>query len=241
MVDVLMVEDDEELARSTTEYLEFFDVDAHYVTSAEAATKFLSRNEVGLVLVDVGLPGEDGFSFCRRVRAESDVPIIFVSARHGDIDQITGLTAGADDYITKPYSLGVLLAKVRRVLSRGSTTGTESDQGSTLPADPGFQDDHLVVDAELDRVYVGGDEVRLRAMEHRLLRHLVANRGRVVAKAELFERVWGDPIAGDGTLTVTVRRLRTAIEPDPDEPSYIRTVWGRGYLFDPPSDASDDD
>ncbi|MEI2774489.1 MAG: response regulator transcription factor [Tetrasphaera sp.] len=222
-VQVLLVDDEDELARSTTEYLGYFGITAAHVATAASAAAFLERHDVDLVLLDVNLPDGSGFDLCRRLRAESDLPILFVSARGSDDDQILGLTLGGDDYIRKPYSLSVLLAKVRRVLERASAAPRrEAD----------YDDGHLRIDAANDRVYVDGAEVSLPALEHRLLRYLVEHRGRVLTKAELFRDVWEEAITGDGTLTVHVSRLRTRIEPDPDHPRYIRTVWGRGYLFE---------
>lgn len=223
-VDVLMVDDQEPLAASTTEYLTLSGIPAAYVTSAEAAERALPELQPRLLLLDVNLPGASGFEFCRTLRREGDLPIVFLSARTGEDDQILGLAVGGDDYVTKPYSLALLLAKVRRILARldGATAGT-------------YRDDHLLIDPTAARVRVDGVDVALAAQEMRLLAHLVANRGRVVEKREIFREVWGDAITGDGTLSVHIRRLRTHIEPDPERPRYIRTVWGRGYIFDTPT------
>lgn len=223
--DVLMVDDEQPLAVSTTEYLTAFGVSAAYVTSAEDADEFLAENEVDLVLLDINLPGASGFEFCRRLRARSDVPLVFLSARGADDDQVLALSIGGDDYVRKPYSLGVLLAKIRRILERHRTTAGRGGQA-------GYDDGWLQVDQTTDRVYLDGAEVTLTAMEHRLLRFLVDNSGRVLTKQELFEHVWPEAIASDGTLTVHIRRLRTKIERDPDQPRYIQTAWGRGYLFE---------
>ena len=219
-VQVLMVEDEDALAASTTEYLATFGVSAHHVPDAERAHAFLAEHEADLILLDINLPGASGYDFCRRVRAASDVPILFISARESDDDEILALTVGGDDYIRKPYSLSVLLAKVRRILQRSGATAD------------GFDDGHLRWDPATDRIHVAGTEPRLTAMEHRLLVHLLTNRGRVVTKAELFEQVWQNAVTGDGTLTVHISRLRGHIEKDPERPRYIRTVWGRGYLFE---------
>ena len=179
-VDVLMVEDQEALASSTVEYLTLSGVSAAYVSSAEEAHAALASRKPKLVILDVNLPGLSGFEFCRRLRRErGDIPIVFVSARTAEDDQILALSLGGDDYIAKPYSLA--------------------------------------------------------ALEFKLLEHLVANRGRVVEKRELFRQVWGGAVTGDGTLSVHIRRLRTRIERDPDRPRYIRTVWGRGYIFEEPA------
>lgn len=223
--DVLMVDDEQPLAASTTEYLAAFGLSAAYVTSAEDAEVFLARNEADLVLLDINLPGASGFEFCRWLRARSDTPLVFLSARGADDDQVLALSIGGDDYVRKPYSLGVLLAKVRRILERRRAAVGRG-------AAAGYDDGWLRVDETTDRVYVDGAEITLTAMEHRLLRFLIDNAGRVLTKQELFEHVWPEAIASDGTLTVHIRRLRTKIERDPDQPRYIQTSWGRGYHFE---------
>lgn len=219
--DVLMVDDEEALASSTSEYLSALGLQATYVTTAEAANEFLAEHRASVILLDINLPGMNGFEFCRRVRAVAETPILFVSAREADDDQILALSLGGDDYIRKPYSLSVLHARIRRVLARLAATPAEV-----------FDDGHLRFDPAADRFWVDSQDLVMPAMEHRLLRYLVEHRGRVVPKHELFDHVWGDAITGDGTLSVHVRRLRTRIEPDPDNPHYLRTVWGRGYLFE---------
>lgn len=224
-VDVLVVDDEADLRSATVEYLHAFALTAVGVGSAEEARQLLRNAPVGLVLLDVNLPGATGFDLCREIRAHSSTPIIFVSARGGDDDQILGLSIGGDDYLTKPFSLALLLAKVRRMLDRAAT-------GAAPTPARGYADSWLRVDEVSGRTWVDGREVVLKAMEDRLLRYLVTRQGEVVTKAEIFEHVWDEPLTSDGTLTVHIRRLRTKIEPDPDRPRYIRTVWGRGYLFE---------
>ena len=219
-MDVLVVDDDADLAAAIVAYLRAFDLEVTHVPSAETALTTVRDHPVGVILLDVNLPGMDGFSFCRTIRATQDLPILFISARDGDDDQILGLSVGGDDFITKPFSLAVLLAKVRRALAR-------SDQPST-----GFNDGRLHVDAVSGRTWLDGGELVMPAMEDKLLRHLVRRAGTVVTKQELLAEVWGEPATSEGTLTVHIRRLRTRIEIDPDRPRYIKTVWGRGYLFE---------
>lgn len=224
-VDVLMVDDEVELAQSTTEYLAAFDLSADHVSTGEAALEFLRTNEVGVLLLDINLPGMNGFELCRALRKSSDMPIVFLSARAADDDQVLALSIGGDDYIRKPYSLGVLLAKVRRILQR-------VEAASAQRSGPGYDDGWLRIDQQTNRVYVDGAEVALTAMEYRLLRYLAGNAGRVLSKQDIFEHVWPEAIASDGTLTVHIRRLRTKVERDPEQPRYIQTAWGRGYLFE---------
>lgn len=223
MTDVLIVEDEVELAAATTEYLEASGLSVVHRDTAEAALDVLTREGVGVILLDVNLPGMNGFHFCRQVRAKAATPIIFVSARASDDDQILALTVGGDDYVTKPFSLAVLLAKVRRALDRGTP--------DTAPT-ADFDDGHLRVEEATGRTFLAGEELHLTATEDRLLRHLVRHRGSVASKTAIIEDVWGDLFTSDGTLTVHIRRLRNRIEPDPDHPTYIKTVWGRGYMFE---------
>lgn len=220
-VDVLMVDDETELADATVEYLTTFGITATHVATAEDALRLLESDGARLILLDINLPGMSGFQFCREVRARYVVPILFVSARVGDDDQVMALGMGGDDYITKPYSLMVLMAKIKRALDRAGSADESTD----------FDDGHLHV-ADTGRTYVDGVELHLPTMEDRLLRYLVANRGRVVTKQDIFDDVWEEPFTSDGTLTVHIRRLRSKIERDPDQPAYLKTIWGRGYLFD---------
>lgn len=221
-VDVLMVDDEVALTDSTLEYLRAFGLSTAGVENAEAASAWLRDHRAGVVLLDINLPGMNGFELCRRIRETTDTPIVFLSARASDDDEILGLSLGGDDYLRKPFSLGVLLAKVRRILER---TGKGEAALAT------YDDGRLRFDPVADRFFLDGGDLALTALEHRLLRHLVVNRERVVSKQELFEQVWGDTITGDGTLTVHIRRLRTRIESDPAHPRYLQTVWGRGYSF----------
>lgn len=223
-VDVLVVEDEDDLRTNTLDYLAAFDISGAGAGSAEEARRWLDERGARVLVLDINLPGDSGYDLCRDVRRHHQTPIIFCSARSGDDDQILALGLGGDDYLRKPYSLGVLTARIRRTLERLDAAGEPS------PAQ-GYDDGHLRFDPVADRFWVDGADLRLTAMEHRLLRHLVQHRERAISKQELFEQVWGEAITGDGTLSVHVRRLRTAIEPDPAEPRYIQTLWGRGYLF----------
>ena len=187
--------------------------------SSDGCRKFLDGNRAELILLDINLGDGSGFDLCRELRKNTDIPILFISARTSDDDKIVALNIGGDDYIQKPYSLGVLLAKVKAVLKRYGQGGKE------------FSDGYLKVDFSSKQAYAGGNAVKLTALEFRLLSYLIENRGRVISKRELFEKVWEDKFTGDGTLNVHIRRLREAIEKDANTPEYILTVWGDGYKF----------
>ena len=235
-VDVLLVEDEADLAAATRDYLSAFGLDVLHCPDAESALRSAGARAPGVVLLDVNLPGMSGFELCRELRGSTRAPIIFLSARSADVDQVRGLTLGADDFITKPFSLAVLLAKVRRALKRSADSrpaGEDAGGGSGDAAEESeFDDGRLRVEFSTGRTYLDGRELHLTALEDRILRHLVSNRGAVCTKEDIIRSVWGDDFTSEGTLTVHVRRLRARIERKPDSPAYIRTVWGRGYLFE---------
>ena len=221
-VDVLLVEDEADLAAATRDYLSAFGLHVLHCPDAESALASAGARAPGVVLLDVNLPGMSGFELCRELRGRTRAPIIFVSARSADVDQVQGLSLGADDFITKPFSLAVLLAKVRRALERSAAEDEQTD----------FDDGRLRVEFSTGRTYLDGRELHLTALEDRILRHLVSNRGAVCTKEDIIRSVWGDEFTSEGTLTVHVRRLRSRIEDEAGTPAYIRTVWGRGYLFE---------
>jgi DNA-binding response regulator regX3 len=225
-VDVLLVEDEVDLAAVTRDYLEAFGLHVLSCPDAESALRHLRPQAPGVALLDVNLPGMSGFELCQHLR-DRQVPVIFVSARGTDVDQVHGLSLGADDFVTKPFSLAVLLAKVRRALERGGAT-----TGPTGWVRADFDDGRLRVELSTGRTYLAGHELHLTTLEDRILAHLVSRRGTVCTKEEIIRSVWGDEFTTPGTLTVHVRRLRARIEKTPESPTYIHTVWGRGYLFE---------
>jgi len=215
--DCLIIDDEQEIASGVCEYFNLFEVNSYFVTSAKAALSFLQNNTVRLILLDVNLGQDSGFTLCKTLRETIDIPILFVSARTSNEDMLTGLTIGGDDYITKPYSLPVLLAKVKALLKRHSKEKAES---------------RLKLDTKTARIQLDGTVLDLKNMEYKLLRYLLDNKGRVVEKDELFQQVWGDNFVSDGTLNVHIRRLREKIEADPNSPVLIKTIWGVGYVYD---------
>lgn len=217
--DCLIIDDEKLLADSTAEYFNLFGVSAAAVYTADECRSFLENNTASLLLLDINLGENSGFELCKELREKTQIPILFISARSGDDDKIIALNIGGDDYIEKPCSLGVLLAKVKAVLKR---YGQESDI---------YSDDRLKVDFNSKQVTVSGSPAKLTALEFRLLSYLIKNKNRVISKQEIFERVWEDKFTGDGTLNVHIRKIREAIERDPGNPGYIVTVWGDGYKF----------
>lgn len=225
--DCLIIDDEKALAESTCEYFNLFDVKTHWAQGSKECLDFLKQNDVGLILLDINLHEESGFELCKRLRQDYDMPILFISARRSDDDILLALGLGGDDYIAKPFSLSVLLAKVQRVLDRY--------HGKPSP-DGGSEDMVCFADFTLDgatmRLLRAGSEIPLKSMEYKLLSYLAHNSGRVITKEEIFRNVWEQAITGDGTLNVHIRRLREKIEDDPNKPRFIKTVWGTGYRFE---------
>lgn len=270
-INCLIVEDERELAKAVCEYFELFDVSCKWVETAGECQAFLRENQADVLILDINLGQESGFSLCKQIRAESELPILFVSARQSDEDVLLALNIGGDDYVKKPYSLSVLLAKVRIMMRRiapGVQGGTEAGQGVSQEkpqagetgksgnridrsegrlgenteggtgdrpeCEDGSGDSILLLDEGTLRAAVNGRWVQLRAREFRLLQCLYDHRGAIVTKEKLFEEVWGDSFFGDGTLNVHIRKLREKLEENPNEPRYIKTVWGTGYILELP-------
>ena len=223
--DCLIIDDEKELNDNTSVYFNMFDVKTASVYSSAEAEEFLKSNEASLVLLDINLSDGSGFELCKKIRQTMNIPILFVSARNTDDDKIIALNIGGDDYIEKPYSLGVLLAKVKVVLKRFSGTSSDTSKASD------FDDGYLKTDSVNKTVYVNGTEKKITSIEYKLLEYLIENRNRLVTKNEIFDKVWNDKFTTDGTLNVHIRKIREAIEKDPQDPKYIVTVWKEGYKF----------
>jgi len=222
---VLVVEDDLAIAELERDYLEAagFAVDIE-TDGGSAIERIRGGTEYDVYLIDLMLPGADGFSICRELRTRSEAPIIVVSAREGDIDKIRALGLGADDYVTKPFSPAELVARAKAHLERY----TRLCGGSARVIVAG----DLVIDTEKKSVSVAGRIAQLTATEYAILALLAQNPGRVFGRDEIFERVRGEGVFGEAsTVTVHIRRLREKIETDPSNPSRVETVWGMGYRF----------
>jgi two-component system response regulator RegX3 len=219
--DCLIVDDEEALSQSTCEFFNMFGVRTFWAADKNACFDFLKNNKTDLILLDINLGQTSGFEICKKLRATTDIPILFISARTSGDDVLLALNIGGDDYIQKPYSLSILLAKVKAVLKRYGTGDV-----STIR----FGD--FIIDLDAEKLMKGDEEIKLKAMEFKLLKYLAQNKNRNISKEELFKKVWEDSITGDGTLNVHIRRLREKIEENPNEPKYIKTIWGTGYVFE---------
>ena len=222
--DCLIIDDEQVLADNTCEYFNMFDVKTKAVYNSSDALAFFEENEASLILLDINLGDGSGFDLCKTLRQNVSSPILFISARNTDDDKIIALNIGGDDYIEKPYSLGVLLAKVKVVLRRFGSM--EEKETSDI-----FEDGSLSIDKKNKTVTLSGDPKKLTSMEFSLLLYLVENPNRLITKTELFDNVWKDKFTSDGTLNVHIRKLREAIESDPKNPSRIVTVWKEGYKY----------
>lgn len=223
---ILLVEDDQGIAEVESDYLTAngFVVDIAY-DGNQGCEKAL-QGDYDLLLLDIMLPGKDGFAICREVRAVKDTPILMVSAKREDIDKIRGLGLGADDYIVKPFSPNELVARVKAHIARYERLTGGRNTGDAMI----FGD--LEIRRQERRVFLAGREISLKNREFDLLLFLAENPGLVFSKDSLFERIWGMEAMGDtATVTVHINRIREKIEPKPSEPRYVETVWGAGYRF----------
>ena len=221
---ILLIEDDDRIRSALRLALEDEGYTVHEAASGETGLAAFAERPVGVVLIDVLLPGIDGFDVCRRLRQDSDVPIVMVTARDESQDVIAGLEAGADDYLAKPVNVKVLAARIEALLRRARAFAGPGSRRTRLAFG------QVEVLPEDGVVRVAGDEVHLTKTEFRLLVELASTPGRVFSREQLLETVWGYDYFGDGRIVdVHVRRLRVKIEPDPATPRHVLTVRGRGY------------
>ena len=223
---VLVVDDEKLIVKGIKFSLlqDGMEVDCAY--DGEEALEKIRENPFDIVLLDVMLPKLNGFEVCQQVRDFSDVPIIMLTAKGDDMDKILGLEYGADDYITKPFNILEVKARIKAILRRNKTQVKEETKPTTIEAG------EMRIDIESRRVFVAGEEVNLTAKEFDLLELLAMNANKVYGRDKLLNIVWGADYPGDGrTVDVHVRRLREKIEVNPGEPKYIHTKWGVGYYF----------
>ncbi len=229
---VLVVDDDPKLLALVIKFLgrEGFDVSG--VHSGQAMDEYLARKQVDLIVLDLMLPGEDGLSIARRLRANSAMPILMLSARGEDIDRIIGLEVGADDYLAKPFNPRELSARVKAILRRTKELNPQSDNEGQATERYRFGD--YLVNLSTSSLSRDGEQVSLTAGEFTLLEAFVKHPNRVLSRDRLIELIKGyERSPYDRSIDVRVTRLRKKLESNPDQPQYIRTVWGRGYIFTP--------
>lgn len=226
MKKILIIEDEMHIAELERDYLEVNGYSSDIATTGEEGLKVAKENNYDLIILDLMLPGVDGFDICRQLRDRLDIPILMVTARKEDIDKIRGFDRGADDYIQKPFNPSELVARVKAHLSRYERLVKKNSESNEIRIKG------LYIDLSSRRLYVNGEEKELRAKEFDLLVLFASNPDRVFTKADLFERVWGIDSFGDiTTVTVHIRKIREKIEEDPSNPKYIQTMWGVGYRF----------
>lgn len=224
---ILIIEDEEAIAELEKDYLEVNGYEAAIENRGDTGLIRIMKEDFDLVILDIMLPGMDGFQVCSEIRNVKDIPILMVSAKKEDIDKIRGLGFGADDYITKPFSPGELVARVKAHLSR-----YERLVGGQTAKNRLIEIRGLKIDQDARKVFVNGEEKQLTAREYDMLLYFVQNPNKAIPKKELFSAVWGLESFGDiSTVTVHINKLRDKIEYDSSNPQYIETVWGVGYRF----------
>ncbi|MFZ5988248.1 MAG: response regulator transcription factor [Bacillota bacterium] len=223
---IFIVEDDESIAELLRDYLEINGFSVNICSNGVDGLRRINEGEYDLLILDVMLPGMDGFEILRKIRDERDIPVLIVSAKKEEFDKIRGLRLGADDYITKPFSPGELVARVNAHIAKyerlKSKFGNSTVTTLTIRG--------LEIQKDARRVFVNGKEINIAQKEFELLLFLAQNPNRVFGRDELFDKVWGFDSLGDAaTVTVHIGRIREKIEADPSNPQYIETVWGAGY------------
>ena len=226
---IIIIEDDDTIAAIERDYLAVNGLESDIATNGHDGLAMGRTGNYDLVLLDLMLPGIDGFTVCRKLRETIDIPILMVTARQEDIDKIKGLGLGADDYITKPFSPNVLVARIKANLAQYDRL-----KGSDTVEKQELQIGEVCIQQDSRRTFVGEREVELKNKEYELLLFLMMNPDVVFNKETLYERIWGYDAMGDNaTVAVHINRLREKIEKDPSCPRYIETVWGAGYRFKP--------
>ena len=224
---ILIVEDEESIAELEKDYLELSGFEVEIENNGRVGLERALQEEFDLFILDLMLPGVDGFEICKKIRESKNTPIIMVSAKKDDIDKIRGLGLGADDYITKPFSPSEMVARVKAHLSR-----YERLIGSGMPENEVIEIRGLKIDKTARRVYVNGEEKNFTTKEFDLLTFLAQNPNHVFTKEELFNKIWDMESLGDiATVTVHIKKIREKIEFNTAKPQYIETIWGVGFRF----------
>ena len=227
MDNILIIEDEVAIAELEKDYLELAGFQVTLINEGNKGLEEALTEDYQLIILDLMLPGLDGFEICRRIREQKDIPILMVSAKKEDIDKIRGLGLGADDYMTKPFSPSELVARVKAHLARYERLVKNHDKANEIIEIRGMK-----IDKTARRVYVNEEEKILTTKEFDLLSFLAGHPDRVFTKDELFREIWDMESFGDiATVTVHIKKIREKIEEDAAKPQYIETIWGKGYRF----------
>ena len=223
---ILVVDDEKLIVKGIRFSLEQDGMQVDCAYDGEEALRLARQNEYDVVLLDLMLPVYDGYEVCQRIREFSDMPIIMLTAKGDDMDKILGLEYGADDYITKPFNILEVKARIKAIVRRSSKKAAQQEDSSRLKVG------ELTMDRESRRVFIGEREVNLTAKEFDLLELLLTNPGKVFSREKLLNIIWGYEYPGDvRTVDVHVRRLREKVEANPSDPKYVYTKWGVGYYY----------
>lgn len=227
MSKILIIEDEESIAELEKDYLELSGFEVETERRGDIGLKHALEMEVDLVILDLMLPGMDGFEICRKIREKKDIPVLMVSAKKDDIDKIRGLGLGADDYMTKPFSPSELVARVKAHLARYERLINSNIKENDIVEIRGIK-----IDKTARRVWINGEEKNFTTKEFDLLTFLAENPNHVFTKEELFREIWDMESIGDiATVTVHIKKIREKVEADTAKPQYIETIWGVGYRF----------
>lgn len=225
---ILVIEDEQDISRIIKDYIQLQGYEVHIAVSGADGLQLAETLSPDFIILDIMLPDANGIELCRQLRDLTSMPILILSARGSDTDKVLGLGFGADDYMTKPFSLSELNARIQAHLRRleGLMPHPGASQADTLRLGP------LTIDKKAYKTTLGGREVPLSAKEFELLFFLAEHKNQVFSKSQLLDQIWGyDSYGDENTITVYIRRLREKLETDPSNPAYIKTVWGVGYKF----------
>ena len=227
MSKILIIEDEEVIADLEKDYLELSGFEVDIENAGDTGLEKALKENYDLIVLDLMLPGMDGFEVCKKIREEKDIPVLMVSAKKDDIDKIRGLGLGADDYMTKPFSPSELVARVKAHMSRYNRLVSSNQKANDIVEIRGIK-----IDKTARRVYIDGEEKAFTTKEFDLLTFLAQNPNHVYTKEELFREIWDMDSIGDiATVTVHIKKIREKIEGSSSKPQYIETIWGVGYRF----------
>lgn len=223
---IVICDDDKDIVRALQIYLSNRNYELLCAYTGREALDFVKKGDVSLVLLDIMMPEMDGITALRAIREKSNVPVILITAKSEDADKVLGLDVGADDYITKPFNILEVKARMKAILRRNAVTEKKAAKNNIINAGD------MKIDCDSRNLYIAGRPINLTAKEFDLLELLAVNPGKVYSRDNLLKAVWGQDYSGDGrTVDVHMRRLREKIEDNPSEPKYVHTKWGVGYYF----------